>query len=90
MPKTGSPKTGSPKTGTPKMGPPKSGAPKWSPRTDAEKVESLAPEGLDGAKGERIAKAMARAGLCSRRDAERWIAEGRVSVNGKVLTSPTS
>jgi 23S rRNA pseudouridine2605 synthase len=36
----------------------------------------------------RIAKAMARAGLCSRREAERWIAEGRVSVNGKLLTSP--
>jgi len=36
----------------------------------------------------RIAKAMARAGLCSRRDAERWIAEGRVAVNGEVLTSP--
>ncbi len=31
---------------------------------------------------------MARAGLCSRRDAEAWIAEGRVSVNGKVLASP--
>ncbi len=38
--------------------------------------------------GERIAKVMARAGLCSRRDAERWIAEGRVSVNGETLTSP--
>lgn len=36
----------------------------------------------------RIAKAMARAGLCSRRDAERWIASGRVSVNGKTLTTP--
>jgi 23S rRNA pseudouridine2605 synthase len=36
----------------------------------------------------RIAKAMARAGLCSRREAERWIAERRVSVNGKVLTTP--
>jgi 23S rRNA pseudouridine2605 synthase len=42
----------------------------------------------DPQKGERIAKRMARAGLCSRRDAERWIAEGRVSVNGKVLESP--
>ncbi len=31
---------------------------------------------------------MARAGLCSRRDAERWIAEGRVVVDGEVLTSP--
>ena len=38
--------------------------------------------------GERIAKVMARAGLCSRRDAEGWIAAGRVSVNGEVLTSP--
>ena len=36
----------------------------------------------------RIAKAMARAGLCSRRDAERWIAEGRVTVNGERLASP--
>jgi 23S rRNA pseudouridine2605 synthase len=37
---------------------------------------------------QRIAKVLARAGLCSRRDAERWIAEGRVAVDGKVLTSP--
>ena len=37
---------------------------------------------------ERIAKVIARAGLCSRRDAERWIAEGRVSVNGKTLSTP--
>lgn len=36
----------------------------------------------------RIAKALARAGLCSRREAETWITEGRVSVNGKVITSP--
>lgn len=38
--------------------------------------------------GERIAKRIARAGLCSRRDAERWIADGRVSVNGKILETP--
>src|SRR5215510_12430320 len=36
----------------------------------------------------RVAKAMARAGLCSRREAERWIEQGRVRVNGSVLTSP--
>ena len=38
--------------------------------------------------GERIAKVMARAGLCSRRDAERWIAAGRVKVNDKLISSP--
>jgi len=39
-------------------------------------------------KGDRIAKVIARAGLCSRRDAERWIEAGRVSVNGKAISSP--
>ena len=42
----------------------------------------------DKHKGERIAKVMARAGLCSRRDAEKWIAASRVKVNGKVIDSP--
>ncbi len=36
----------------------------------------------------RIAKVMARAGLCSRRDAEGWIAAARVAVNGVVIDSP--
>lgn len=39
-------------------------------------------------KGERIAKRMARVGLCSRREAERWIADGRVEINGKLLETP--
>jgi 23S rRNA pseudouridine2605 synthase len=38
--------------------------------------------------GERIAKVIARAGVCSRRDAERLIADGRVQLNGKALASP--
>ena len=38
--------------------------------------------------GERIAKVLARAGLASRRDAEGWIVQGRVSVNGRVINSP--
>lgn len=37
---------------------------------------------------ERIAKVIARAGLCSRRDAESWIAAGRVKLNGRLLDSP--
>jgi 23S rRNA pseudouridine2605 synthase len=39
-------------------------------------------------KGERIAKVIARAGVCSRRDAERLIAEGRVTLDDVVLDSP--
>src|SRR5580765_8089977 len=46
------------------------------------------PESSAAQAGDRIAKVLARAGLCSRRDAERWIAAGRVAVNGKVLSSP--
>ena len=36
--------------------------------------------------GERLSKIIARAGICSRRDAEKLIAEGRVSLNGKKVT----
>ena len=42
----------------------------------------------DKPEGERIAKAIARAGICSRRDAERMIAEGRVMLDGEIVTSP--
>ena len=38
--------------------------------------------------GERIAKVVSRAGLASRRDAEAWIVQGRVTVNGRVINSP--
>ncbi|MBI1238867.1 MAG: pseudouridine synthase [Alphaproteobacteria bacterium] len=38
--------------------------------------------------GERIAKFLARAGVCSRRDAEKLVLAGRVKVNGQILTSP--
>ncbi|SMQ59248.1 23S rRNA pseudouridine2605 synthase [Devosia lucknowensis] len=37
---------------------------------------------------DRLAKVIARAGLCSRRDAEGWIADGRISVNGKKVITP--
>lgn len=42
----------------------------------------------EGATSERIARRIARAGVCSRRDAEKLIIAGRVVVNGIVLTSP--
>jgi len=59
-------------------------------RTAAAKTarEELAALFEEARPQERIAKRLARAGLCSRRDAERWIEEGRVSVDGTVLTSP--
>jgi len=41
-------------------------------------------------KGQRVAKVMARAGLCSRRVAETWVAEGRVKVNGDYITTPAT
>ncbi len=45
-------------------------------------------KGTNDKQGERVAKVMARAGLASRRQAEAWIAAGRVAVNGAVITSP--
>lgn len=38
--------------------------------------------------GERIAKVIARAGICSRRDAEKLVLEGRVRLDGALVTSP--
>jgi len=59
-----------------------------SPRTARPPATDLAPLFEESRGAERISKRLARAGLCSRRDAERWIADGRVSVDGVVLASP--
>ncbi|MFG5119765.1 pseudouridine synthase [Methylorubrum sp. POS3] len=57
--------------------------------TDTTDPTQAAPAEAPAApEGERIAKAIARAGIASRRDAEAMIEAGRVSLNGKVLTSP--
>ena len=53
-----------------------------APRGRAAKPSPSEPAAI------RIAKAIAHAGLCSRRDAEAWIEAGRVAVNGKVLATP--
>ena len=39
---------------------------------------------------QRIAKLLARAGVASRRDVERMIAEGRIALDGEVLTTPAT
>ncbi len=53
-------------------------------------TNSDAPDGSDGARGERIAKWLARAGVASRRDAEKLLAEGAVKLNGKVVQHPAT
>ena len=47
-----------------------------------------APKPETAPQSERIAKVMARAGVASRREAERMILEGRVTVNGDKIASP--
>ncbi len=44
----------------------------------------------DKPKGERIAKILARAGVASRREVERMIADGRIALNGKILETPAT
>src|SRR5438045_9646644 len=39
---------------------------------------------------QRIAKLLARAGVASRREVERMIAEGRIALNGETLTTPAT
>ncbi|MCW8085827.1 pseudouridine synthase [Sabulicella glaciei] len=50
----------------------------------------MAEDAPDSERGERIAKWLARAGVASRRDAERLIAEGRVKLNGKPVEQPAT
>ncbi len=47
-----------------------------------------AKDGGTTPEGERIAKVLSRAGVASRREAERMIELGEVTVNGEVITSP--
>jgi len=52
--------------------------------TETDKSEN-APQ-----KGERIAKVLARAGVASRREVERMIADGRIAISGKILETPAT
>ena len=76
-------RSGKPQTRKPSAKPSTAAAdkPARAPRADA-------PAGDETMKPERISKLLARAGVASRRDIERMIMEGRVSVNGKVLETP--
>ncbi|OIQ25642.1 MAG: pseudouridine synthase [Alphaproteobacteria bacterium MedPE-SWcel] len=52
------------------------------------KTDDARPSSEGAPDGDRIAKVLSRAGVASRREAERMIAEGRVVVNGKTIESP--
>src|SRR6201999_1410427 len=62
----------------------------WDPTApEAQRQDDDSEDGGGGAHdGERVAKALARAGVASRRDVERLIEAGRVAINGKVLSTP--
>ena len=66
-----------------------SGPGKPAPRAEQPRVKRApAPVRQTEVAAQRIAKALARAGVGSRRDIERMIAEGRIAIDGEVLTSP--
>jgi 23S rRNA pseudouridine2605 synthase len=58
------------------------------PGHDGNRIDMAGTDDGRDKGGERIAKAIARSGLASRREAEAWIAAGRVAVNGAVISSP--
>ncbi|MBB3408586.1 23S rRNA pseudouridine2605 synthase [Rhizobium sp. BK316] len=74
--------------------PPREARSKSGPKTGGEKpfkaaVGKAAASEADGdSKAERISKVMARAGVASRRDIERMIMDGRVTLNGRLLDTP--
>lgn len=59
------------------------------PKSSTHRPEGERPDG-ERPEGERIAKLLARAGVASRREVERMIAEGRVALAGKVLDTPAT
>ncbi|WP_082351542.1 pseudouridine synthase [Cypionkella psychrotolerans] len=79
-------------TNPPKSAPKIAGPKVEGPRTEGKAVErksAVAAKPAAGTpEGDRIAKVLSRAGVASRREAERMIELGEVSVNGKVITSP--
>lgn len=87
-----------PKTSGKRKSPPTTG---WSPHTGSLTIDDgwekprvrkadKAEDKSEKPEGERIAKVIARAGVCSRRDAEKKIAENRVTLDGKIVTTPAT
>lgn len=65
---------------------PKKRAPDPAPRQPAHSKSADEPQRAE----QRIAKLLARAGIASRREIERMIAEGRIAINGEPVTTPAT
>jgi 23S rRNA pseudouridine2605 synthase len=59
------------------------------PRRSGKRIVPAAPQKGEGGP-QRIAKLLARAGVASRREVERMIAEGRIALNGEKLATPAT
>ncbi len=53
-------------------------------------TDEFPPDAVPVVRGERIAKWLARAGVASRRDAEKLLAEGKVRINNVTITHPAT
>ncbi len=84
----GAPRPGGKRFDAPRGDKPFRARPDRAHRSAAEIAEAVTPVPAAPQEPERIAKVMARAGVASRRDSEAIIAEGRVTVNGKLIDSP--
>jgi len=89
-------KTGKPKTKRTKTAPTRPAETNTDRRKRSTKARAgTRPEATSartpqdsGQDSERINRFLAHCGLCSRREADRWIEAGRVSINGKIITQP--
>lgn len=76
------------KTSPPKSSRPRKDQPSDSARAAKPRPKAAATTEPKSTEGDRIAKVLSRAGISSRREAERLIEAGEVKVNGKLVTSP--
>jgi 23S rRNA pseudouridine2605 synthase len=83
-PRSDRPRSDAPRSEKPRAEHAASDKPAKPMRRQAASAETAASDG----KPERISKILARVGVASRRDIERMIMDGRVSLNGKVLDTP--
>jgi 23S rRNA pseudouridine2605 synthase len=94
--KSGGSRRGSPSQGRPSQGPSRGAPPRGAGKTgkprsasSASKAPAPPPRPKDR-EGDRIAKLLARAGVASRREAERMIAEGRVRLGEDLIETPAT